>query len=229
MTAMNESAERLEPLTCPQCRIPKTLNPHPDAGRPDLDAGYLYECIPCLVRSRASWASRAFAAELRIRELESRAPAEAGAGNVTLRYLLCVAYAGAKFYGDDGELQDNREFPCIDFKRDSVAEIQRKINERGNKRLAEFLAAAPASPKQEKAKGETADADRFRSILTAVVDEMQREDGEYTGNAPGHGHEVPGIWDSDNGMRAGKPCAWCRTWKLAREAIAAAPLPKQED
>lgn len=72
----NDSAERLEPLTCPQCRIPKTLNPHPDAGKPDLVAGYLYECIPCLVKTRASWAARALKVE---RELEGRAPAEAGA------------------------------------------------------------------------------------------------------------------------------------------------------
>lgn len=69
-----------------------------------------------------------------------------------------------------------------------------------------------------------ANAERLHSILAAVVGELQREDGEYTGNAPGHGHEVPGVWDSDTGALAGEPCAWCWTWKLAREAIGAAPL-----
>lgn len=75
---MTESAERLELFICPQCRFPKTLNPHPDAGKPDLAAGYLYECIPCLLKTRASWASRAFAAELRIRDLGKAEAALAG-------------------------------------------------------------------------------------------------------------------------------------------------------
>lgn len=65
-----------------------------------------------------------------------------------------------------------------------------------------------------------ADAERFREILGAVVHETpgyRRDDG----NAPGHAHAIPGIWDSDNGAKAGKPCAWCKTWNLARAAIAA--------
>ena len=53
--------------------------------------------------------------------------------------------------------------------------------------------------------------DEDREILEAVRRELDR--GNQDGNAPGHGHEVPGIWDSDNGARAGKPCAWCLTWK----------------
>lgn len=53
--------------------------------------------------------------------------------------------------------------------------------------------------------------DEDREILEAVRRELDR--GNQDGNAPGHGHQVPGIWDSDNGARAGKPCAWCLTWK----------------
>ena len=53
--------------------------------------------------------------------------------------------------------------------------------------------------------------DEDREILEAVRRELHR--GNQDGNAPGHVHEVPGIWDSDNGERAGKPCAWCLTWK----------------
>jgi hypothetical protein len=48
------------------------------------------------------------------------------------------------------------------------------------------------------------------AILEAVRREMEENDG---GNAPGHGHSIPGIWDYDNGAKAGKPCAWCLTWK----------------
>jgi hypothetical protein len=48
------------------------------------------------------------------------------------------------------------------------------------------------------------------AILEAVRREMDEDDD---GNAPGHAHEIPGIWDSDNGAKAGKPCAWCLTWR----------------
>lgn len=51
--------------------------------------------------------------------------------------------------------------------------------------------------------------DEDREILEAVRREMDEDDD---GNAPGHGHRIPGIWDEDNGDLAGKPCAWCLTW-----------------
>jgi hypothetical protein len=49
-----------------------------------------------------------------------------------------------------------------------------------------------------------------REILEAVRREL---DDEQPGNAPGHAHRIVGIWDSDNGAKAGKPCAWCLTWQ----------------
>lgn len=61
------------------------------------------------------------------------------------------------------------------------------------------------------------DAVRFREIVAAVVREHPRRSANR-GNAPGHGHSVPGVWDSDNGALAGTECAWCKTWN---EAIAA--------
>lgn len=67
--------------------------------------------------------------------------------------------------------------------------------------------------------GGEADGERFRSILAAVVGEIQKDDGRYDGNAPGHAHDIPGVWDNDNGAKSGKPCSWCRTWKLARESL----------
>lgn len=53
--------------------------------------------------------------------------------------------------------------------------------------------------------------DEDTKILEAVRRELSREN--RNGDAPGHSHQIPGIWDSDNGDRAGKPCAWCLTWK----------------
>jgi len=48
-----------------------------------------------------------------------------------LRRMLCVAYAGPRAYMDDGEASDCRQFPLIDFMRDTPDEIQRKLQERG--------------------------------------------------------------------------------------------------
>ena len=59
-------------------------------------------------------------------------------------------------------------------------------------------------------------------ILAAVLREHPKR-GREDGNAPGHGHAVPGIWDSDNGKLAGKPCAWCLTWNAALQALATRP------
>lgn len=47
-----------------------------------------------------------------------------------LRRLLAFSYSGMHLYGDDGELQDGR-FPSIDYVRDSVHDIEKKIYQRG--------------------------------------------------------------------------------------------------
>ena len=68
-----EMAEKLKPSVCHKCGVPRVDNPHPDAGKPDrmLEVGCPQECLPCTVLSRHQWAQRAYAAEKRIRELES--------------------------------------------------------------------------------------------------------------------------------------------------------------
>jgi hypothetical protein len=62
--------------------------------------------------------------------------------NLELRRMLCIAHAGAAAYMDDGEAQDNRELPLIDFLHDTPAEIQDKLQRRALKKLA-AQAAAP--------------------------------------------------------------------------------------
>lgn len=48
-----------------------------------------------------------------------------------------LAYSGpSRLYGDDGELQDNSEYPYIDWRRDSAEVIRDKITERANRKLA---------------------------------------------------------------------------------------------
>lgn len=65
------------------------------------------------------------------------------------------------------------------------------------------------------------ESDEARELreLKALMAELLVQLGERDrgdGNAPGHAHEVPGVWDSDNGKLAGKPCAWCKTWAKAK-------------
>ncbi|MGV4659097.1 hypothetical protein [Burkholderia pseudomallei] len=64
----------------------------------------------------------------------------------------------------------------------------------------------------------------FRDLMAAVIRNINH--GEYNRpyrgieNAPDHAHDMPGIWDSDNGAKAGTQCAWCATWNAARAALA---------
>jgi hypothetical protein len=76
--------------------------------------------------------------------------------------------------------------------------------------------AAPAQPAQ----ADEQDA-MWPRLLEAVLREMPHGRDRGDGNAPGHSHSVPGIWDRDNGSRAGTECAWCLTWASAKSAIAA--------
>ena len=54
--------------------------------------------------------------------------------NEQLREMLARLYAGSDLYCDDGELQDARAEPFIDFKRDSVADIRCAMVERNERK-----------------------------------------------------------------------------------------------
>lgn len=56
------------------------------------------------------------------------------AENEQLREMLAHLYAGSDLYCDDGELQDARAEPFIDFKRDSVADIRCAMVERNERK-----------------------------------------------------------------------------------------------
>lgn len=62
-----------------------------------------------------------------------------------LRQMLTYAYCGSNFYGDDGELQDNRMFPMIDFRRDSLDLIERKMYERSMAKLSDLMRLNPTA------------------------------------------------------------------------------------
>jgi hypothetical protein len=55
--------------------------------------------------------------------------------NQQLRTMCAVAHAGSALYKDDGELQDSRAIPFIDWRRDSVDEIRRKLGERATRSI----------------------------------------------------------------------------------------------
>lgn len=58
----------------------------------------------------------------------------------------------------------------------------------------------------------------LRRLVVAIID----DDGDDPGNAPGHAHSRPGIWDDDNEPAiAGKPCEKCAAWSNARAVLAA--------
>lgn len=63
-------------------------------------------------------------------------------GNATLRMMLAFSYCGHELYRDDGELQDNRMQPHIDFKRDPLDVIQYKMVQRADNLLAEMCVRA---------------------------------------------------------------------------------------
>lgn len=69
--------------------------------------------------------------------------------NWELRVLLAIAHAGLSLYADDNELQDNRVEPFIDFKRDSVSEIERKLRERSFARAKKPNAHALAEERSD--------------------------------------------------------------------------------
>lgn len=56
-----------------------------------------------------------------------------------LRILLALSYSGGNLYADDGELQDASKHPFIDWRRDSIDELERKVKERGYDRIRNHL------------------------------------------------------------------------------------------
>lgn len=72
---------------------------------------------------------------------------------------------------------------------------------------------------------EAGDCPDWKGLLLAIVTERPKRCRNHHGDAPGHSHSIPGVWDSDNGILAGKECAWCKAWREAETylAIAAAP------
>jgi hypothetical protein len=56
------------------CGGPFSKNPHADAGKPSriLEVGAVYECIPCLTKSRHEWSKRATAAESELSALKAQ-------------------------------------------------------------------------------------------------------------------------------------------------------------
>lgn len=62
---------------CIGCGGPLTRNPHPQAGKMEtlLEIGAVWECIPCLVRSRHRWCRRATDTMMALREVKETAAA----------------------------------------------------------------------------------------------------------------------------------------------------------
>lgn len=65
---------------CPSCGLKTTNNPHPQAGDPSIafEVGAVYECIPCMSKSRHEWSRRALDAEQELRNTRAQQPSLVG-------------------------------------------------------------------------------------------------------------------------------------------------------
>jgi len=60
--------------------------------------------------------------------------------------------------------------------------------------------------------------DIFRKLM--VETENEHPGWATRGNAPGHPHQKPGIWDMDNAPeRRGQSCTWCANWWAAKKLL----------
>lgn len=144
--------------------------------------------------------------------LESIPPSWNAGAETDTRKLLEKA-VGALDYFADAVFNDNGDMtvtgmPFDPEKHILAYQVRRRI-----------LAALPAQP------GGPAEADELAEIFGDILREAISERGmgwrPRAGNAPGHGHETPGIWDDDNGPLAGQPCKWCATWKRGVDTLQA--------
>lgn len=91
----------------------------PDSPEKSAGMRKLLEAKDCFVRARADHVSKHMQRGQVMPTDEKK-----------LRKLLALTYAGAGLYADDGELQDNRKLPQIDFLRDSIDDITWKMEQR---------------------------------------------------------------------------------------------------
>ncbi len=130
----------------------------------NLGVGHDYDALSRLVEGRHGYL-QVLAATRPLPTPTAQAAPAAERENLELRRMLCIAHAGAAAYMDDGEAQDNRELPLIDFLHDTPAEIQDKLQRRALKKLA-AQAAAPTPAAQ--ADSVLEDAARWNEVLMHV-------------------------------------------------------------
>lgn len=56
---------------------------------------------------------------------------------------------------------------------------------------------------------------REPETVTVGLDDLRR----LVARGSGHAHDVPGVWDWDNGDAAGKPCSWCPAYARLLAAV----------
>lgn len=101
-----------------------------------FDKWYRDNCITAGATNAMELAQRLFKeADLPPANPTSELSSLNGSDDAELRRMLAWAYSGHHLYCGDGELQDSREAPFIDFKRDSVAMLRNKMEERALNKL----------------------------------------------------------------------------------------------
>lgn len=96
-----------------------------------------------------------------------------------------------------------------------LAEIERLEREQKN----DLVAYKAVIERQEELRIERdqlkAENEALRGLVLSALEEGKGRPGAG-GNAPGHCHAVPGVWDRGNGERSGTACGWCRIWNAAQ-------------
>jgi len=93
--------------------------------------------------------------------------------------------------------------------------------EHGEVTLPNCGCVARLSELAEDAREMLVDRNRALDALMALVRELPQPD--RAGNAPGHAHRTPGVWDSDNGQLAGQPCRLCAAYAQAVAIVGEKP------
>lgn len=146
------------------------------------------------------------------------------------------------------ELKQAREqepvAPVVQFTDDDLNEIHELAHELGGTESGEYLLdgdnldqvivkaaslfykpAAPVVP-DATCKPSLQVPQEWRDVLIGLIAIAEKK-GKRQGS-PNHCHAIPGIWDSDNGVLAGKPCAECAMYDRARAMVQSASQPAKE-
>ncbi|MEX2901333.1 hypothetical protein AB3967_08385 [Pseudomonas rhodesiae] len=180
-------------------------------GASQIELAKVHNCTPpnisrkiCRVKERLGWREGMLVSDIRDRAEQLRALASKGA--------VVTADLMAERDQLKAELEKAQLIGRLAYNFDGYKAV---IDERDQLR-AEVAGLKTGYEAYERVNAELkAENEALRGVMSAVVSEIPGARISRAGNAPGHCHSIPGVWDEDNGSKAGKECAWCKVWNYA--------------